>query len=187
MDIQERAYTVDDLRALEQQPGNEEKWFELIEGEIFEVARAKPIHNAVVNLTATPITNHVMKNKLGQVFGDGQNYFLSPEDEFIPDVSFVSKERFPTLPDEFTAAPDLAVEVLSPSNTHDKMMYKIRAYLRFGGRLVWVIYTQQKVVDVHRMQSDGSLITRQFGMDDVLDGEDVLPGFKLAVRDIFPS
>ncbi len=187
MVLQERLYTVDDLREIENLPGNEDKWFELIKGVIYEVARAKPLHNAIINLVSTPLSSHVIAHDLGQVFGDGQNYFLSSTDEFIPDVSFVSKQRYPTLPDEFHDAPDLAVEVLSPSNTHDEMMYKIRSYLRYGSRLVWVVHPQRKIVDVHRLDSAGNLVTQQLDINGTLDGEDVLPGFTLAVRDIFPE
>jgi Uma2 family endonuclease len=187
MVFQERVYTVEDLREIEQLPGNENKQFELIRGVIVEMARAKPIHNAIISRVFMPLSTYVYSNKLGEAFGDGQNYVLTREDEFIPDVSFVSKERYPSIPDEYREAPDLAIEVISPSNSEPEISYKVEIYLRFGSRLVWTIYPKEKVVRVHRLQSDGSVNTRKIDLNGTLDGEDVLPGFKLRVRDIFPE
>lgn len=83
--------------------------------------------------------------------------------------------------------PDLAVEVVLPSNRPRQMLNKIELYLQSGTRLVWVIYPDERVADVYRMDEDGRLISQKLTLNDSFDGEDVLPQFKLPVKDIFPA
>lgn len=183
---EQRLYTVDDLREIENLPGNEDKWFELIAGEIYQVARPNPTHTFIITKLVTPMDIFVTEHDLGWAFGDGHSYFLSPTDEPAPDASFVSKERQPTLPAKFTIAPDLAVEVVSPSNREPDIIAKIELYLQYGTKLVWVFYPETKSVYVWR-KANGGMLTNKIGIDGELDGEDVLPGFKIAVKDIFPK
>jgi len=104
----------------------------------------------------------------------------------IPDMSFISKSRLITpLPYISPIAPDLAVEIISPSNTHREIRGKIEAYLAHGTQLVWIVYPEDKAVDVWRAMPDGSLSKRTFGINDTLYGESILPNFTLPIRDIF--
>lgn len=104
-----------------------------------------------------------------------------------PDVSFVSWSRLPerrlprrAIPD---LAPDLAVEVLSESNTPQEMGRKLKEYFHAGTRLVWLADPEARTVRVYA--SPEQLVTKT--EDDALDGGDVLPGFKLAVREWFAA
>jgi Uma2 family endonuclease len=102
-----------------------------------------------------------------------------------PDVAFVRFGRFPNeqVPSgDAVLAPDLAVEVVSPNDLHDEVERKIEDHLRAGVRLVWVISPPNRTVRVHR--ADGSGVSRR--ENDELDGEDVVPGFRCPVRDLFP-
>ncbi len=182
----ERLYTVDDLRAIENLPGNEDKWFELIRGVIYEVARPSPLHTYIMGEIFAPMREFVRKHDLGWAFGDGHSYFLSPTDEPAPDASFVSKARQATLPEKLTIAPDLAVEIVSPSNREGEIIFKIELYLEYGTKLVWVFYPETKLVYVCR-KANGGMLMQRVPFDGELDGEDVLPGFKLAVKDVFPK
>jgi len=187
MVIREGRATLEDLWALDQQPENAGKRFELLNGEIYEVPTPEPEHNYVTGQFYGPMWNFNSIHKLGFVFGDNTSYTLSSGDELIPDVSFVTKERagFP-LPKKFFIAPDLAIEVMSPSNTDRKMLEKAESYLKSGTRLVWLAYPDSRVVRVCRLADNGDLILHKVEADGTLDGEDVLPGFRLAVKDIFP-
>jgi Uma2 family endonuclease len=101
-----------------------------------------------------------------------------------PDIAFVSTGRLPggRLPQDFIrGAPDLAVEVLSPSDTGADVQRKLRDYLEGGGRLVWVIAPQARTVTVYR--PDGS--ARLLREPEHLDGEDVLPGLRLPLAEVF--
>ena len=130
--------------------------------------------------------NH--QHRLGWVNqgGDG-SYQPFPGKRLVrkPDVSFV---RFGRFPDEqpptghAVLAPDLAAEVVSPNDLYEEVDRKIEEYVDAGVRLIWVISPENHTVRVYR--ADGSSLSLR--EDDELDGEDVLPGFRCPVRDLFP-
>jgi Uma2 family endonuclease len=103
----------------------------------------------------------------------------------IPDVAFLSKEKFPggRFPREsaWTLAPDLAVEVISEGNTKKEMDEKLRDYFTAGARLVWYVYPQQRRVEVFT----GPETKRIVKHDQTLDGGDVLPGLEIDLRELF--
>jgi Uma2 family endonuclease len=182
-----QAYTLDDLRAIEALPENANKYFELINGEIHEVATPNPLHNFIVAQIVFFLLTFVRTYNLGFVFGDATSYTLSNGDELIPDASFIAKERQALpLPSKFFIAPDLAIEVASPSNREREMLDKAESYLQSGTRLVWVIYPKTQIVDAIRLTEQGKLSVQKVTFDGTLDGEDVLPGFLLPVKDLFP-
>jgi Uma2 family endonuclease len=101
-----------------------------------------------------------------------------------PDLSFVSKQRLPSPGYSGTfwrLAPDLAVEILSPSNRPREIREKIEDYIGAGSRLVWVVDPERQRVTVHRPGAE----PEQFGSGDVLEGVDVLPGFGLSLHTLF--
>lgn len=107
----------------------------------------------------------------------------APDTVRAPDLAFVSKARLPTerVTGWGTVIPDLVVEVVSPSDRATEVREKVEDWLRAGVRLVWVVYPSVRTVDVYRPGSD----VRVLGEADVLEGEDVVPGFSLPVRQIF--
>jgi Uma2 family endonuclease len=101
-----------------------------------------------------------------------------------PDVAFVSRVRFERRGDTgkaFVGAPDLAVEVLSPSNTPAAMHAKVADYLAAGSRCVWVVDPESQTVTVY----SSLLGPRRLGKAETLDGDDVVPGFRVRVGEIF--
>jgi len=184
---QKQAYTLEDLRAIESLPENADKYFELIGGEIFEVPTPSPLHNFIVAQIVFFLLNFVRANNLGFVFGDATSYTLPNGDELIPDASFISKQRLTLpLPDKLFIAPDLAVEVASPSNRERELLDKAESYLESSTRLVWVLYPLTQIADAIRRTEQGELSIKKITFDGTLDGEDVLPGFKLPLKDVFP-
>jgi Uma2 family endonuclease len=126
----------------------------------------------------------VAKN-LGHVSGADGGYKVGTNSTLIPDVGFVSREHVPELSGSiFTVALDLAVEVISPSETQRKVLAKVQDYLRLGTKLIWAVYPEENVVDVYRPADDG-VIVQTVDLNGTLDGGDVVPGFKLAVKEIF--
>ena len=102
-----------------------------------------------------------------------------------PDVSFIIRDRLPAeqLDEGFlTLPPDLAVEVVSPSDLAYEVEEKVEEYLGVGVRLVWVVYPTTRTIHIHRR--DGS--TAVVRSPDELNGEDLLPGFVCRVGDISP-
>jgi Uma2 family endonuclease len=103
-----------------------------------------------------------------------------------PDLAFVSFERWPRdrgVPEtpSLAVAPDLAIEIVSRSNTADEVAEKLEDYFKAGLRLVWVIYPRQWKAYAYASPSE----VRVLGLNDELDGTPVLPGFRLALRDLF--
>lgn len=101
-----------------------------------------------------------------------------------PELAFVSRERVEQIGKTkkfFPAAPDLAVEVLSPFDTVYEVNEKVEEWLKAGVRLLWTINSKRRTVTVYRSLTAVIMLTEQ----DELDGEDVLPGFRLRVADVF--
>ena len=134
----------------------------------------------------TDINNHVRPRKIGYVSGEAGMMRLLSQRVRIPDVAFISSETLaragnPRGPVP-SIAPDLAVEVLSEGNTRAEMAQKLREYVDSGTRLVWYVEPPARTVAVYHKAGEP---TRVLTEADALDGEDVLPGFALAVVEIF--
>ncbi|MHB8624854.1 MAG: Uma2 family endonuclease [Aggregatilineales bacterium] len=159
---------------------NADKRLEFIGGEIVEVVS----NNFASTISARfliRIGNFVEAHNLGYLTNAEGGYVVSGE-RYIPDVGFISKTRQPK-PSHDTwnpLAPDLAVEVVSPTDRPQPMTDKVANYLS-AGTLVWYVYPDDQQVKVY---APGQPV-RTLGIDDVLDGSKVLPGLKLALRDIF--
>jgi Uma2 family endonuclease len=167
---------------------DEDKLYELVKGEIREVAGSGGKNTVLGGRMVYFLNNWVIPRKLGHVTGADGSYILHknvPDTVRIPDAGFISRERLPKLPTKFIPIPpDLAVEVVSPGDDADELREKITEYLEYGTRLIWVIYPKTRLVDVYRQNHQGAIPK---SINDVLDGEDVLPGFTLAVKDIFEN
>lgn len=126
----------------------------------------------------------------GWAFGDSLGYRCFGEDTDrvrVPDASFIVRGRFPDneLPEGFvTIPPDLAVEVVSPSDNYYEVETKVAEYLDAGVRMVWVVNPQQRHVRV--VTSDGEQLRRLTG-DDELSGGDVLPGLSFKIAELFAA
>ena len=157
---------------------------ELVDGTLVE----KPTgweESAIAGFIIQALLNFVRPRKLGNVLPPDGMLQLVPGLVRIPDVSFLARgklarnkrggSRIPSV------AADLAVEVMSKSNTTAEIARKIAEYFAAGTHLVWIVNPRTQSVRVHT--SPRKSVT--FGIDDVLDGGDVLPGLKIPVRDIF--
>jgi Uma2 family endonuclease len=177
-----RLLTAEEFWALPDVPG---KRFELVRGEPVEVPAAGGKQGLIVGGLCYLLDAFVSPRRLGYVFGDGVGYILARDPDLvrIPNASFVARERVPAdgIPEGFWPfAPDLAVEIVSPTDRAEELQGKVREYLAAGARLVWVIWPRLRLVTVH--EADGGY--RQLGPDDELDGGDLLPGFRVRVADL---
>jgi Uma2 family endonuclease len=190
--VQERqSYSVEEFWELCQLPEYVGRRLELVEGELIEMSPTGGEHGeTTVDLTLL-VGNFVKRNKLGRLSGAETAYILYQDPDLTikptvraPDLGFVRLERAPKPfgPGFIPLVPDLAVEVVSPSERANDLVSKVRDYLHYGVRLIWIVYPEKRMVEVH---SKGNY--RQLFMKDMLDGEDVLPGFSLKVSDIFPA
>ncbi len=142
-------------------------------------------HGWVSIRIASLLLAHTERHALGKVFDSSTGFRLSPSTLLSPDVSFVSVARLPEVlvnPDKFLqGAPDLAVEVLSPSDRPKVLEAKLVKYFAHGTRLVWLIDWKKQEVTLHTADLHRKLI----GLNAVLTGGAVLPKFKCRLGDIF--
>jgi Uma2 family endonuclease len=172
--------TVEEFEELARLPENADKRLEFIGGEIVEVVT----NNYASEIAATILAEikiFAKRNNLGRVTGADGGYMVVGE-RYMPDVAFIARERQPE-PSHATwnpKAPNLAVEVVSPSDTPRDITDKVVNYLA-AGTVVWVIYPDKQQAKVFEPGQP----TRTLTIDDILDGGNVLPGFKLALSEIF--
>lgn len=163
--------------------------FELVDGQLVETNMSLE-SNWIATRIAQLIGNHLDRTPLGMVFGDGATYQCFPDDlEMVrkPDVSFIRSGRLP--PGQFEhghcrIAPDLAVEVVSPNDLHTDLTRKLEDYFSAGVPLVWVVEPELRLVTVYEQ---GGKSIRQVRSGEELTAGDVLPGFHVAVADLFPK
>ena len=159
---------------------------ELIEGVLWSRPLAGWKVGSITSVLTMHIQRYVSHNQSGCVTATGTGYRLAETTVLAPDIGFIRAEQIPDeLPEGFIPfAPDLAVEVLSPGNSAGEMSRKVELFFRYGTRLIWVVHPNQRKVDVYHPAEDGATV--QFlGLDDTITGGDVLPGFSLAIRDLF--
>ena len=160
--------------------------YELVAGRLRKMTPAGSIHGVVGMRLAVAISVHVDQHQLGVVFAADTGFKLasSPDTVRAPDVSFVSRGRIPTggIPKAYwPGAPDLAVEVLSPTDVRSEIDERIDEYLRSGVRLVWFVNPFERRVTVHRPGKRPLVLEEH----DSVDGGDVLPGFSYPLARLF--
>ncbi len=173
--------TVDDLLAM---PDADER-FELVRGELRPMNPTRLRHLVIRHKVERRIGNFVEEHDLGYVGGEG-GFVLADEPATVlaPDIAFFATARITDdadLDDFGRFPPDFVVEVLSPSNTASETADRVLLYLEAGVRLVWIVDPPRRIVTVHWPDRTA----RTFVVGETLDGGDVLPGFALAVADVF--
>ena len=181
MVLQTKPVTIEEFDRIVTKPENINRNFELIAGEIVEKMVSNPRSSAIGALAVEFLSTHVRQRGLGRVTGADGGYVVGDE-KYIPDAAYISKMRQEKRPDEAynPLAPDLAVEVLSPSNDDDEMRIKIANYLA-AGTVLWVIDPDRERVEVYASGQPPKIL----GANDTLEGGALLPGFKLAVKELF--
>lgn len=178
MAVPAKRATEDDLRAT---PEDGRK-YELVDGEI-RVSPTGTRHGQVCVNLVLALGNFVRARALGQVLDSSTGFRLAGGNVRSPDVSFIAAARLGSQPptDDFCELPpDLAVEVLSPSERPRHVLDKVGEYLEAGIRLVWVIDPSKAKAIVYRSLSD----VTELHANDELDGGDVLPGFRCRLSEI---
>ena len=180
--VASKAMTAEELLRL---PANTYR-YALIDGELRRMTPAGFRHGALVVNVTVPLAVHVKARGLGVVCGAETGFVLKrdPDTVLAPDVAFVRRERIPVSgqPAAFwDGAPDLAVEVVSPSDTRREVAEKVAAWLAAGSRAVWVVSARDASLTIH----EPGRAPRRLTGKDKLDGEPLLPGFHLPVASVF--
>ena len=158
----------------------------LVRGEVVEEMPPGGLHGIVASRVVVRLNAWIVEGPGGAV-GVESGFLIGRDPDVVrgPDVFYLKPDRIPDegAPEAFwTVAPDLAVEVISPSETAGDVREKVRDYLTAGSPLVWVVYPRTREVVVHT--PDG--LARTHGPGDALEGFEVLPGFRCAVADLLP-
>ncbi len=179
--------TVDELHAIP----DDGYAYELVRGVLVRMPLSGFGASTIGMRLAIRLGAYIEDNGLGALTGEQGGYRLDPahplDTELAPDVAFVRADRLPprTSPEFFKAlhlAPDLAVEVTSENQFGPGMAKKARTYLSFGTRLVWVVWPRYQRIDV--WHPDDETPTPR-GVEDTLEGEDVIPGFSYPIASLF--
>jgi Uma2 family endonuclease len=160
--------------------------YELVRGELRKMTPAGHQHGRIAINVTLPLAQHVRTNNLGTVYAAETGFKLASNPDLVraPDVAFIRCDRVEAVGDVagyWPGAPDLVVEVISPSDTYADVEEKIFDWLDAGTRLAIVVNPRQRTVTVYRSRTDIAVLTE----DDTLDGGVVVPGWLLPVREIF--
>lgn len=176
-----KSLTVEEFDEFVLEPENINRLFEFIGGEVIEVV-SNPKSSKLGSRMNGFLFTYLQQNDIGHLTGADGGYKVSGE-RYIPDVGFIRYSRQAELLSEDgynPESPDLAVEVLSPSNTGEELRLKISNYL-LAGTIVWVVNPVKQTVEVYEPGKP----SRVLRSNDTLEGGELLPGFKLPVKDIF--
>jgi Uma2 family endonuclease len=190
----DRLYTADEFMALSLDPS---KRYELVRGVIKEMSHPGWEHVMIQDNLYSELSVYVRAKGLGRVIPPGSfELNLDPKRDTVraPDLAFISKklvEKLGRTKGAIDVTPDLAVEVYSPNDRPGELRDKLTDYQTAGWDLVWVIYPPESIpksksttVEVYRLQQGLNPI-RILGENDVLDGEEVIPGFKMSIVNLF--
>ena len=173
--------TADDLLTL---PRGYGKRYELIRGVLVEKMGTGRPHGITVARTSSLILIYSDANNYGEVLSGepGMHLDFDPDTVRCPDVAWFAPRRIPSDTRGYpNLAPDLAVEVKSPSNSNPEMAAKARMWLSYGSQEVWVADPERVTVTIYRLNDEPQTL----GEDDELSGGDLLPGFTTPVWRLF--
>lgn len=180
--VERQLYSDDEFEAFLKLPENSDRLFELIDGEIVEKMTTE-LHGVIAALIATFINMFLFEHPIGRVAVEASHRpAKANRNNRLPDVSFVTNEHPITTRGAAPFIPDLCVEIQSPHDSAKHLADKAQFYLANGAKMVWLVYPSKHLVETLTLDARELL-----GIEDTIDGGDVLPGFKLAVKQIFPK
>jgi Uma2 family endonuclease len=176
----EKIHTLEEFDRLIELPENADKRLEFIDGEIIEVP-SNPYSSQIAMLFVYFIQHYLMQKPIGFLTGEGAGYMIGGW-RLSPDVAYVSKARQESLAKRGynPIAPDLVVEVVSPTDEQWQIRRKLGIYGQ-AGVFVWLVYPERKIVELYAPNEPVVIMDE----NSVLNGGDILPGFTLSPSDIW--
>jgi Uma2 family endonuclease len=159
---------------------------ELERGELIEMSPAGPVHGEVCMAVAGPLWMFIKSRGLGKTYGAETGFLVEehPDTVLAPDFAFICKARIASLNSErgfIKGAPDIVVEVMSPSDSVKSAAEKADKWLRYGARQCWIVNLKRRTVTIQETNNE----TRELFETETIDKIELLPDFRLAVRDLF--
>lgn len=186
LEAQQQRMTASEFDAWTELPENSDKLFELVSGNVVEKIPSNVYSSVIASRIIAFLMMYLFKNDIGYVSGEQGGYRVG-DDRYAPDMAFVryDKQKVATKKGYNPIVPDLVVEVISDTDNKSEwraLRRKVGGYL-YHGAVVWIVDADLREVEVHRLGQEVIVYT----INDTLDVGDLLPDFKLAVRDIFPT
>jgi Uma2 family endonuclease len=179
----ETLLTLEEFLDLPEKPGS---FQELLNGRLIEMAAPRFDHAAVQGMVAHVLLTLLERTFPHLVLGTHTGFVLSAETVQSPDVVLIRRESYRSMETKggaLVGPPELAVEIVSPSESAQDLDDKVSAYLAAGTKTVWVVWPRTRHVFVHHQNGD----VRNAAIGGFLDAPDVLPGASIPVASIFPS
>ena len=183
-------YDIDDVWEIVHRPENDDRRFELLDGELREYPPCGFQHGVLASELLFNIYDANERLSLGLV--TARCGYHPPEDRWTvlgPSAAYTHNDRvqYPVSEKYASRMPDLAVEIASFCNPYEWVQRKLPKYLQNGAQLVWVVIPEKQGVEVCRLDADGNVQTEFIGADGRLSGEGVLPGFELELAVLFAA
>jgi Uma2 family endonuclease len=178
--IDRKVWTEEELMNL---PRNGHK-YELIEGDIY-MSPTGLLHGFIATKLSIELGKYIQEKSLGILCDSSTGFWMKNSDLLSPDISFISGQRIReykySLEKFYHGSPDLVIEILSPSDNIEKISTKVKMYFENDTKLLWVInFSDETVLIYHSAQPDKILKS-----GDLIDGEEVVPGFSYQVSELF--
>jgi len=154
--------------------------YELVRGELRKMSPSGNRHTIIGVRIAASLFTHVQANKLGEVTGADGGYWITrhPDTVLVPDIGFIRRDRAVITDHFFDGPPDVAIEVISPSDTYTEVEEKTQDWLRAGTRAVIVVNPRTKSARIHRPGKSDALA-------DAITVEDLIPGWRMPLSEVF--
>ena len=166
---------------LEEFLANDYESYEYIKGELVSMGDPTMEHGEVSSNLVILLGTYIRQHQLGRIYTAGTTFQVGQGGR-KPDVAFISQDRLPENRRQASPIPpDLAIEVVSPTDKTYEIQEKVSEYLDAGAHMVWVVEPVLKTVTVYRSPSDIKTLT----INDRLTGENVIEGFQCSVAEIF--
>lgn len=178
MTVREHLFTMAEFKTFVERPENAGQLFELMDGEIIEVSPGRTRNSGFGHLIAVAVHNFCREHNIPCYTSGGDGAYDISGNAFAPDFAYKQTPLSDEYPDP--DAPLWVVEIISPTDKADEIRRKRDIYIK-AGILLWEMYPKIESIDVY---APGKPM-RTFGIDDVLDGSDILPAFRLPVKDLF--
>lgn len=176
-------WKIEDLEGL----ADHENSYELVHGDLFMMTPASPLHGIYALRLGAALLSYVEENQLGVVVSAEPGFILQQEPDLTvraPDIAFVRNDHIPSKDQRsgfWAVAPDLVVEIISPSESAESIQEKVQDYLTAGTSLIWLVYPRLRSVVEYRSPTQ----IRQYNTEETLDGADIIPGFQLPLQSFF--
>jgi len=181
-ETQERSYTYEDYLKID-----DNNQYELIGGKLILVPAPKTIHQEISGKIYRKVAGFVDNNNLGKVFYAPVDVLLTEKDKPQPDILFVSKERLHIITEaNIKGAPDLVIEILSPSTSKWDKVEKSKLYYKHGVKEYWIVDPESKVVEIFMPGEKNWILFQAYDDDDILTSP-LLAGLEISLEDIFKS